>query len=87
MPTRTTRSGRTIKNSSTTQSKLDALELLERQRRGEKVDVGIKEDEPLFEDVNEEEYRSTRKGGFIVDPDSDDADSDLDFIDDDDFDD
>lgn len=83
---RTTRSGRTIKNSSTNQSKLDALELLARQRRGEKVDYGIKEDEPLFDEVNEEEYLKTKKGGFIVDRTSDDEelDSDMDdFIDED----
>lgn len=68
------------------QSKLDALEILERQRRGEKVDIGIREEAPLFEDVNEEDYKRTRKSGFIVDPEEDDDndidDSDLDFIDD-----
>ena len=82
-PSKTTRSGRVVKNSSTAQSKLDALEILERQRRGEKVDIGVREEEPLFEEVDEEEYHRTRKGGFIVDPDSDEDDSDLDgFIDD-----
>lgn len=84
MPTSTTRSGRVVKNSSTTQSKMDALEMLARQRRGEKVEMIVKEDEPLFEEVNEEDYRKTRKAGFIVDPESDEIDSDLDFIDDDD---
>lgn len=83
MPARTTRSGREVKHQSTKQSKLDALEILARQRRGEKVDNLIKEDEPLFEDVDAEEYESTRKGGFVVDADSDDGDSDLSFVDDD----
>lgn len=72
-----------MQNSSTKQSKLDALELLERQRRGEKVDIGVKEDEPLFEEVDEEEYKRTRKGGFVVDAESDEEyESDQDFIDD-----
>lgn len=38
MSNRITRSGRVIKNSSTSQAKLDALEILARQRRGEKVE-------------------------------------------------
>lgn len=83
MPERTTRSGRVVKHQSTTQSKLDALEILARQRRGEKVDTLIKEDESLFEEVDEEDYRSTRKGGFVVDPDTDYDESDLSFVDDD----
>lgn len=85
MPVQTTRSGRTVKSSSSKQEKLDALEILARQRRGEKVEIAIKEDEPLFDEVDEETYRRTRKGGFVVDPDSEEDEydeDDLDFIDD-----
>jgi len=72
-----------VKNASTKQSKLDALELLARQRRGEKVDIGITEEEPLFEEVDEEEYQKNRKGGFVVDASDEEYDSeDDDFIDD-----
>ena len=78
MPSRTTRSGRTIKNAASDQSKLDALEILERQRRGEKVNL-ILEEEPLFEEVDEEEYKRTRGGR--IDSDSE-FDSDGDFYDD-----
>ena len=86
MPVRSTRSGRVVRSSSDKQSKLDALELLARQRRGEKVDLGVKEDEPLFDEVDEEEYKRNRKGGFVVDAGSDDEydSDDMDFIDDDD---
>lgn len=86
MPSRVTRSGREVRNSSTSQAKLDALELLERKRRGEKIDVGIKEDEPLFDEVEEEDYRRSHKGGFVVDAGSDEDEYlDDDFIDDNDY--
>lgn len=82
MPTRTTRSGRAVKNSSSDQRKLDALELLQRQRAGEKVEGLVKDDEPLYEEVDEEEHRRTRSKHFVVDPESDELDSDdADFID------
>lgn len=85
MPTRTTRSGREVKNSSSNQRKLDALEVLRRQRAGEKVEGLVKDDEPLYEEVDEEEHRRTRAKSFVVDPESDELDSDdADFIDDDD---
>lgn len=66
------------------QSKRDALEILARQRRGEKIEQAPLLDEPLFEEVNPEDYKRTRRSGFIEDEDSD---SDIDFIDDGDDDD
>lgn len=81
----TTRSGRRVKNPAQKQSHMDALEILARQRRGEKIDTLIREEEPLFDEVNEDEYKRTRKGRFVVVGEDDEEiedDSDLDFIDD-----
>ncbi|KAG9509830.1 DNA polymerase alpha catalytic subunit [Fragariocoptes setiger] len=90
---RTTRSGRAVKNSANNIS--DALELLGRIRKGEKVAMPTR-DESLFDEVDDDQYRKIidkrRREKFVVrsggDDDvegyDDDETVDDDFIDDDD---